>query len=135
MVNYNDDHMLFQLFRLQQTFKNCTLLLKWVNLNNWIKTFSQFTWFVKLCSIGTFTIHLKANMIFSGWRKFLTWSMSYFPVLTLQWIRSKKIRSLGAVTLWLFFWSFKMTRHRHKQKYLKSTCVLCMGWVHFQFEW
>ena len=121
--------MLFHSFLLQQTFYNDTLFLKWLNIKNCINHFSLYTLFGTLCSMGSFLVHLKINILFYWWKEFLIWPMSYGLVLKMQWIRSQhnldtwwsdtvifwgvsndfassspnKIWALGAVKLWLFY--------------------------------
>ena len=63
MVNSNDDHILFLLFWLQQTFNNDTLLIKWFNLKRLINKFSQCIWFGTLFCPGIFPINLKIYTI------------------------------------------------------------------------
>ena len=44
-------------------------------------------------------------------------------------IKTHKIWDPGAVTLELFSWEFQTTDHSYQHKYLKSTCLLIMGWM------
>ena len=45
-----------------------------------------------------------------------------------------KTWAFGAVTMWFFFWVFQTTGCRHQQRYLYSSCFLCVGRIQVQFE-
>ena len=59
----------------------------------------------------------------------LSYELCYcLDILVIQ-IKTKPVH----LVKWLFSWEFQMTGRFHEQKYLKPTCVYCMGWIQVQF--
>ena len=110
MVDSNVDHMLLQSFWQHQNFNNDTLLLKRLNIKNEINHFSQCAWFGTLCSMGGLPSIWK-QIIFYGWRDFLTWPMSSVIFWKLQWIISQQ--NMGTWCSDTAFLEFQTTVHHH----------------------
>ena len=55
LIYLNGLHMFLKSFWPKQNLKNDTLMLKWFNLKNLIKKFSQCPWFGTLCWPGIFS--------------------------------------------------------------------------------
>ena len=56
----------FQSLWLQHTFKNDTLLFKYINLENRIIKLSHYPWFNTPGGLGSFTILLKTHILFTN---------------------------------------------------------------------
>ena len=90
MIHFNHYYMLFHSFWIQQHFKNDTLLLKWINVNNSISHLGHQVLFGTLCSMSVFTIYLKTKIIFSWWSICSYWHMQVSPKWFLCWCCSYK---------------------------------------------